>query len=326
MSDSFVDLLETSLEVPDFELGEARRAALFAAAMGPVVMPENVVPFPCVNDDEQAAFDWLMGERPADVALMDRLVTHPGFCAAVVAQHGFLRELRSALRLTAASTLERGAKTPRRTMRAVGLIAGAMAASLAAMVTLQILPSKKTGSTGTAATTGGNDVPVAEISLVPSSAEAPAHVTAFAPPFAVEPDPASAAMVPAVAKMEIPTAAELPEGVEPIHEWKDAGRIAAREAFGGEAPSFGEMAVTTPTAAEEPVLALAGRARSSDGGGHDGLYAMVSDSVTSRGNNWYYWSGSQDGSGASVPEPGGCFPVMIGCLLLWWRRRPTLRS
>jgi len=325
VSDSFVDLLETSLEVQDFDLGEMRRAELFAAAMQPVAMPENVVPFPCADDDEQAAFDWLMGERPADVALMDRLVTHPGFYAAVVAQHGFLRELRSALRLTPAATLERGAKAPRRTMRAVGLMAGAMAASLVGMVALQALPSKKGGSATTASTSSGNSASVTEISLLPATAGAAPHVAELPTPSAIEPGMASAAVVPAVAKAEPPAAVELPEGVEPIRDWKHAGVIAAREAFGDEAPSFGEIAVTDSTTAEEPALALAGRSKSSDGGGHEGLYAMISDSAASRGNNWYYWSGGQDGS-FNVPEPGGCFPVMIGCLLLWWRKRPTLRS
>lgn len=327
MSDSFVDLLETSLEVPDFDLGEARRAALFAAALGPVAVPENVVPFPCADDDEQAAFDWLMGERPADLPLMDRLVTSPGFYAAVVAQHGFLRDLRSALRVAAAPAPERGANTPRRTVRTVGMVLGAMAASLAAMVALQILPATRTGSAITASTTGREGGPsVTEVSLLPSGGGNSAQVTTPSLPFAIEPGPASAGVVPVVAKAELPPAIDLPEGVEPIREWRDAGVVAAREAFGDEAPSFGEVAVVDTPAVEEPLLALGSHAKTGESGGRENLFAMISDSTSARGNNWYYWTGSQDGNGLSVPEPGGCLPVMVGGLLLWWRRRPPVRG
>ncbi|MGC4015941.1 MAG: hypothetical protein QM755_15660 [Luteolibacter sp.] len=326
MSDSFLDLLESSLEVPDFDLGDARRDALLAAAGGAVKAPDNVVPFPVVNDDEQAAFDWLMGERSADVPLMDRLVSRPEFFAAVVAQHGFLRELRAAMRIPAAHGTEQVAAVPGRGRRVAGILAGAVAAAFALMLVPQVAWKKSGGTTATVVS--GSEGKRSGASTGGSSSHGPTLAHPVATPLSSQAEtPASAVEVPVVARSEQGGSTDTaPEGITPVYEWKEALVAAAREEFGGAAPSFATAAIGDASTLDEQALAFGGRARSADGGSHEGFYAMTSDAGYMR-NGWYHWAGAgDDGNSLTVPEPGGCLPVMVGCLLLWWRKRPAVRA
>ncbi|BCU79095.1 hypothetical protein [Luteolibacter sp. LG18] len=317
MNDPFVDLLESSLGVPDFDLGDAMRAELLAAAGAPVALPENVVPFVPADPDEQAAFDWLMGERPADLPLMEKLATRPAFLASVASQRSFLVDLRRAVRSAASPLPIAEQKAPRRGMRRVAAGVGAVAAGVALWMALQGSGIKPSGHSETmASATSSREVGK---SGVVHHDPLPVRTDAFSIPFDPGVDASPESVVPTVAKTDVSAVVKPADDIEPVIEWKEAALAAAKDLFGVAAPSFVSGEVTEPAVMEEPALAFESHTKSLEGTAGEGLYAMASGGSSMR-NDWYLWAG-HDGNDFSVPEPGGCLPVMVASLLLWWRRR-----
>lgn len=331
MSDPFEDFLEEALGGPDFELGhEMRRRLLEAAVAGDPVRADNVVPMDRSDPDESAGFAWLVGEAPASVALMGRMVADPVFLETLDGERSFLRTLRDSLRRSSAAAVAAPAR-PRRV--------AAVALSAAAALTLVAGAIFMNGGGGKPATAvainpaGQQEAPAIPAGATEVAAASPEQITVdsgggagggIALPGGPLPDETG------LAKMELP---ELPEhsgtgrSVDPGDLLLEVPQLQDALAF-----EAGEIGLP------EPVLAALGGGMDGPSGDNSGgalasLDGAYSSFPMSGGGSF---GGMQSGLGgmasltgpgrdgggreSTIPEPGGAMPVMLGLLVLLLKR------
>lgn len=310
-SDPFVSLLEKSLEVPDFELSRDSRELLLAAAGGASLSPGKVVPFVKPDDEAQAAFDWLMGERSADIGLMDAMVNRPGFLETVEAEKQFTRMMRAVMR--PAQT------TPQVGRRKMPAVLGALAATIALLLAfsqwlplrtpdhavaamMAEVPSKAVHTSAPLVSD-----PVHAVSLPEISVPAP---VAFAPEF-------QSVFPPMVGpRKESPTLAA--DGDAPrLFDLREARTLAAKELF-SEPQSWLDPLSWSGLGLESSSLAFGGDemgggvASARGSSGWERFYAVAYDNGAAPGTG---------GQGLNVPEPSTFLPILLSGFFLLLRRK-----
>lgn len=324
--DPFLPMLEEALAMPDLELGHEMRHRLLAAAVSQDQAPAggNVVPF-VKQDGEADAFQWLVGEREADHALMLRLTEDAGFFTAVSHERRFLHTLRRSLRTQipvpaeVASVPAPVTAIPRRSYRAM---AGAVAALLALWLGLKAFDGVPGTSSG--------ELAVHAPALSPAASRPPAA----AHPVADEGMVAKVAPLvrgrvkvsPAQEDSETPRVGEAitatvesPDdaGTTPLLEIAQAEKIAAKELFGG---TVAQAFAALPGDVENGLVASTGEIEGAQQSPDWGFWNNSLASNSLRGDGSFSYVSDGDGS-LAVPEPGGAVLFSIGGVLLLIRRR-----
>ncbi len=326
MKDPFEEFLEDAMAGPDLELGhEMRRRLLESAVSGEAPEGENVIRMDHPEDaDEQAGFDWMVGELPASRGLLERMIEDRRFFTLLDRNRRFLITLRQAMRGEGAAAVPAERKRP----VPIAAFAAAAAVVLAAGTVFLNRPAGKAQpqmAAGGAAAEG---------------AAAPA-------PRAAQDGPAGAAETRQAARLPGSGEASPPDvpapvipGFAPMPEPGDLPGIAG---LGGSGQSL--PAAAGPTE-EEPEMALNLPPRRGESVPEDAAYSLFETeeapeiaalgdyeffSDTGLRGGWYFRSGDPASTSlvdddGTIPEPGAAIPVVIGMMVLLLRRKRAERG
>ena len=315
MKDPFEEFLEDAMAGPDLELGhDMRRRLLEAAVAGEAIRGDNVVRMEREDPLAQAGFDWLVGETPAAIPLLSRMIGDRSFFARLEQDRRFLRTLRSVMRAGAEPTV------PVVRERRFGLlvaVSAAAALALAAGTIFFVQPQSEGAPAMAAGSAGGAGGVPASQKPVPAAGEAaPAGETAAV----LEADSA-----PALAPRDF--------GFMPLPEIDEVPAIAALGGSGQSMPSSdpllpAQTGMALVPGGAEGVTGTDGPALSLLDENPEPQLVSFADhgffsdaSIAMRGGAPPSSSLAGGNHEASIPEPGTALPVVIGTLVLMLRRK-----
>ncbi len=305
--DPFTGFLEGALSVPDFDLGEDLRRRLLAAAEAD--SPPQVIDLVTEESWDVSGFNWLLGEKVSDPALMDRLVSNAAFADAVAGQISFLRSLRSALSQTT-HLAESVRRNPFNRVRAM-LAASMGLAAVMAWLLVGLMPvGLWNGSSGLAA----DSTPIGARPGHEKTASSDSHigsgstrqVTGFAE--ATHRSGESGKL----------TSRENLESVREgagLLELDEATRLAAQELFQGPNGAFSMDPVQAELGHEAMMASSVVQSGLASSSGSNGNWMFAPALMTMDRSSF---PGLNEGA---VPEPSGLLLAVIGSLILLSRRK-----
>lgn len=304
--DPLVGILEDALSVPDFDLGDDLRRRLLAAAEAD--SPPQVIQLVTEESWDVSGFNWLLGERSSDPALMDRLVSNAAFADAVAGQMRFLRSLRSALNQTThlAESVRRNPFNRVRAMQAASMgIAAAMAWLLVAVMPVGLWKGSSRlaeGSTSTGANPAQERAVSGDEEIGSGSTR---QVTGFAE--ATHRSGETGKLTPRENLESVREGAGL-------LELDEATQLAARELFQGQNEAFSMAPIQAESGHEAVMASSAAQAGLASQSGSNGNW-MFAPALLSMDRSSFPGL-----TGGAVPEPSGLLLMALGSLMLLSRR------